>query len=140
MYENKSQKINFSVNAIFTRFLCKVNLLKYIFSLKQKEAELVIGRIEIIDKRFLTFPYSDDVSYYTNSEGSLVMMLYIQLKNVPSHYCASNKKEFKRVFSDELVKNMTALLEDNSFGDVKILTKDNKEVLAHKAILAGNNG
>lgn len=105
----------------------------------QKEANTVIGKIENIDKDFLPFEYSDEISYYTNLKGSLEINICVTLNNLPKIICSSKEKEFERLFSHELVKNMATLLEENCFGDIKILTKDGGELHAHKAILTGSN-
>ncbi len=91
-----------------------------------------------IDKTF--WPRSaDDLLYsaYTNSEGSLVIKLTFTLKGLPE-IRTSIAKAFQKACKDEFTQNLVALLNDQISCDVKIVTKDQIELPAHKLILCGN--
>lgn len=68
----------------------------------------------------------------------MVIELFVTLKDLPKLPCNSKKEEFKKVSTNELVKNLATLLDENSSGDIKIISKDDGELYAHKAILQVN--
>lgn len=109
-----------------------------IFLQKQKEANAEIGKVENFERDFFIFAYSGDISYHVNTEGSMVIKLNVTLKNVPNLSCGSKKEEFKKASTNELVKHFATLLNEDSRGDITIISKDDGKLYAHKAILRGN--
>lgn len=65
-------------------------------------------------------------------------MIKLTLKYTPNEVGNSITSKFGKLCKDEFSQNMLALMSDKKSSDIKFITKDKNEVVAHKLILRGN--
>lgn len=96
----------------------------------------MLGKVIDVNWDFSSFPYIPGTRTPPRRTDYKLIRLKITLKDLPDVvFCT--KSDFKRASANELVRNLTSLINDKWNADIKIYTKGEHEFFAHKGILQG---
>ncbi len=85
---------------------------------------------------FLAFN-SDNWRHWINPNGELVFKLKLAITEPDVHPLEFKMEGFRKAEIEQMCTNLASLLDDKATADLKIVTSDGNELLAHKIILKG---